>query len=345
MMITSPKVSVVMPTYNAATYVDQAVQSVLNQTFRDFEFIIVDDGSLDGTSSILDKYQELDGRVRVHHQENEGMIPALNRGCRLARGQYIARMDADDVSFPQRLEKQVEYIETHRDIGVLGAWIAIEKNGIANGNWCPPTNSKLLKWTLFFGVCVAHPSVLMRREVIHRLNFYSPDAVHAEDVDLWLRASAITEFGNVPEVLLQYRVWNESTSQIHLRFYRERHVRLLASFIKEFLNSEPPIEAVNGLRQLRVGPLPQDIRQIRLTAALIQELYKAFMERNHVDSTARREISWDAAKKIAYLALQASRVDPRGFISLFMRALKLDHRLLHPSAVIKGLGRALEQKI
>jgi glycosyltransferase involved in cell wall biosynthesis len=107
---TIPKVSVVMPAYNAAAYLDESIGSILTQTFRDFGFIIIDKGSSDVTGSILEKYQELDGRVRVHHQKNQGMIIALNRGCRLARGQYIARMDADDVRLPHRFERQLEYI-------------------------------------------------------------------------------------------------------------------------------------------------------------------------------------------------------------------------------------------
>src|SRR5437867_4937360 len=112
-MASGPKVSVVMPAYNAAAYLDESIGSILSQTFRDFEFIIVNDGSSDDTNSILDRYQKSHKRIRVYHQENQGMIAARNRGCRVAWGQYIARMDADDVSFPNRLERQMEYIEKH----------------------------------------------------------------------------------------------------------------------------------------------------------------------------------------------------------------------------------------
>jgi glycosyltransferase involved in cell wall biosynthesis len=332
-----PKVSVVMPAYNAAAYLDEAIRSILNQTFRDFEFIIVNDGSWDDTNSILDKYQKLDSRIRVYHQENQGMISALNRGCRLARSQYIARMDADDISFTNRLERQVEYIEKHPHIGILGSWICIEKNGSVARSWRPPTSPKILKWTLFFGVCVAHPSVLMRRQLIEHLNFYRAEATHAEDVDLWLRASSITEFGNVPEVLLKYRVWEGSTSQVLLQPRREAHVRLLVSFIKEYLNVDPPTEAVAGLRQMRVGPRLENLGQIRLTADLIQKLYQHFREKNHINSQEHREISWDAAKKLASLALQASRFNTSDSMSLFLQALKLDHRLLYPSAIMNGV--------
>src|SRR5918996_2481069 len=118
-MISTPKVSVVMPAYNAAVYLDEAVTSILNQTFREFEFIVINDGSTDDTVSILDKYEKSDSRIRVYHQENQGMIAALNRGCRLARGKYIARMDADDISLPRRFERQLEFMEGHPQIGIL----------------------------------------------------------------------------------------------------------------------------------------------------------------------------------------------------------------------------------
>jgi glycosyltransferase involved in cell wall biosynthesis len=338
----TPKVSVVMPAFNAAAYLDQSIQSILNQSFQDFEFIIINDGSSDDTKLIVNEYEKLDVRIRAFHEHHEGMIAALDRGCELARGEYIARMDADDVSFAYRLQRQVEYMEKHPRVGVVGSWICIEKNGLAAGTWCPPTSPNVLKWTMFFGVCVAHPSVLMRREVISRLAFYRPAAVHGEDVDLWLRASAITEFGNVPEVLLKYRVWERSASQVLFQSRREAHVRLLKSFIKEYLNADPTLEAVAGLRRLRVGPLLDDPRQIHLTADLVKELYRKFMKDNNVEPQERSEISWDVAKKLARLALLSIRCNRPGFLFLLMQALRIDCRLLRPSAIMRGVRASLE---
>lgn len=342
-MASTPKISVVMPACNVAAYVDQAVKSILNQTFKDFEFIIINDGSTDDTGSILDQYQRLDSRIQVHHCEPQGLAPALNYGCQRARGQYIARMDADDISLPRRLEKQLEYIGKHPEIGILGAWICkMDKNGSVTGTWCPPTNPKMLKWTHFFGVCVAHPAVLMRREVIKRLGFYQLDAISSVDVDLWLRASSVTEFGNVPEVLLKYRVWPGSMSQVLVNPKRESHVRVLVSFIENFLNINPPIKAVAGLRQLRVGPRIENLEQIRLTAKLLQELHQKFIKENRMDRQEHHEITWDAATKMASLGLQASRLSAPDALGLFMHAVQLDHRLLYPSAIVKGLRRVFK---
>ena len=336
-----PYVSIVMPVFNAAAYLEESVSSILHQSFDNFEFIIVNDGSSDGTAEMLRRLAKNDPRIRVYDDERKGMIPALNRGCRLARGRYIARMDADDVSFPQRIERQVEYMEQHPQIGIVGSWVAIDKYGSPAGIWRLPTSPNLLKWTLFFGVCAAHPSVLIRRGVMERLDFYRPGALHAEDVDLWFRASSITEFGNVPEVLLKYRVWDGSTSHVLLKVRRETHIKLLASFIQEYLKIEPPIEAVKGLRQLRVGPAFNNPRQIYLTAALLRKLSWKFVEENPVDA---REISWDVARKLASLALRAARLDPFGSLRLLTQAVSADYRLLHPSSIVRGLERLLEQR-
>jgi hypothetical protein len=253
-------------------------------------------------------------------------------------------MDADDVSFPDRLAKQMEYIEQHPDIGILGTWICnIGNNGSLRGTWCPPTNAKMLQWTLFFGVCVAAPSVLMRRDVMEKVNFYTSGTIGVEDVDLWLRASSITEFGNVPEVLVKYRVWEGNTSHTNRQNIRDSHVRLLTRFIGEFLKLEPPLEAVAGLRQTRVGPPFESLRQILLTAGLIRKLYQTFVKENGLALQERREISWDAGKRIASLALQALRYDTWSSVSLLTQAVKLDYRLLSPAVLMTGLDRAFQK--
>jgi glycosyltransferase involved in cell wall biosynthesis len=332
-----------MPAYNAAPYLDEAVTSILNQTFRDFEFIIVNDGSTDDTSVILAKYEQSDPRIKVYHQENEGTFAARNRGCRLARGKYIATMDADDVSLPRRFERQLEYFQKYPEIGILGTWVyKVDQNGSLRGTWCPSTNAKMLQWTLFFGVCVSAPSVLMRREVIEKVDFYRRGPIGVEDIDLWLRASSVTEFGNVPEVLLKYRAWEGNTSHTNREEIRDSHVRLLTRFVREFLQLDPSIEAVRGLRQTRVGPPFENLTQIHLTAGLIQKLYQTFVKKIAISLQERREISWDAAKRIASLALQALRFNTADSIELFLQALKLDYRLLCPSTMMKGLQRALQ---
>jgi glycosyltransferase involved in cell wall biosynthesis len=335
-MTCSSAVSVVMPAFNAAEFLDEAVCSILDQTFRDFEFIIVDDGSTDDTACILQKYANADRRVRILRQEKEGLVAALNRGCQLARGRYIARMDADDISLPQRIERQIEFLERHPEIGILGTWASrIDGNGSVVGDWCLSPNPKVLKWNHFFNVCVIHPTVVMRREVLEKVNFYRPDAGHSEDRDLWLRASAITEFSNVPEILLKFRVWPKSTSHRLRREYKETQIKLLALFIRQFLQSDVSIEAVARLH----GKKLESLEEIRSAAALLERLYDTFLLENYLSSEEHKEISWFAAKKLGQLALRALQFSHLEFLSLFNRALRLNYRLLSPSAIRTGLER------
>ena len=335
-MTSAPTVSVVMPAYNASQFLDEAVCSVLDQTFRHFELIIVDDGSADDTAGILQKYARADSRVKVIRQANEGMIIALNRGCRLARGRYIARMDADDISLPRRIERQIDFLDRHPEIGILGTWASrIDENGRVVGDWCLSPNPKVLKWYHFFHVCVIHPTAIMRREVLEKLNFYRPDAIYAEDRDLWLRASAITEFSNLPEILLKFRVWSKSTSRRLGKEYKETQIHLLALFISEFLKSDISVEAVAKLQ----GRKLESLEDVRSTAALLERLYHTFLLENSLSLEEQKEISRLTARKLGGLALRALPFSRLGSVSLLNRALRLDYRILSPSAIRTGLER------
>ena len=335
-MTPTPTVSVVMPAFNAAAFLDEAVCSILDQTFRDFEFIIIDDGSTDATASILQKYAKADGRVRVYRQENQGVIGALNRACRMAQGQFIARMDADDISLPHRFARQLEFLEKHQEIGIVGTWAStIDERGSVRGEWCLSPNSKMLRWNLFFRVCVIHPTVLMRREILEKLNFYRAEAIYADDWDLWLRASAITEFSNTPEILFKYRVSGKNISKRLRQECREAPNKLLVPFIGDFLKENASIETVVGLR----GTKLESIEQIHSTAILLEKLYYRFVSEHALASEELQEISWDVAKKMGCLALQALRFSGLEFLLLFKRALQLDYRLLSPAAIVTGLAR------
>ena len=228
----APPVSVVMPVYNSASVVADAIESIVGQTFGDFEFIIVDDGSTDATAEILRNYAALDGRIKLYNQENCGLITSLNRYCRVANGKYIARMDADDISLPARLEKQFRYLEAHSEVGVLGTWIQdVDSNRTPIIEWPVPADPVVVRWFLFFGNCIAHPSVMMRRELLDRLGYYRPSAIYVEDYDLWIRAAEITMLANLPEVLVQYRVSPGSVSSRN-ELLQEQRASALSSALR-----------------------------------------------------------------------------------------------------------------
>ncbi len=208
------KVSVIMPAYNVEKYVSEAIESILNQTFTDFELIIINDGSTDNTASIIDEYAKKDKRIRfINHSKNKGLIAVLNEGLDLCNGQYIARMDSDDISLPERFAKQVAYLDTHPECGVLGTWFHVfgNKDYINNTH---PKKLDILK--ILQGCFVAHPTVMMRKSVIDKYGFrYDADYKHAEDYELWSRMIFVTEIHNLQEVLLQYRWTDTNISVVH----------------------------------------------------------------------------------------------------------------------------------
>jgi glycosyltransferase involved in cell wall biosynthesis len=212
-----PLVSVLMPTYNAERYLSQAIRSILSQTFTDFEFIVVDDGSADQTPTILKIFQSQDTRFEIHYfEKNSGIAAALNKGLSIAQGKYIARMDADDISLPERFSKQVAFMESHPAVGVLGTGATvIDAADRPHQSLVFPLSHLLLQWSMCFYSPMIHPSVMIRRELLLSAGGYLPTAAHAEDYELWGRLSAATQFANLPDRLLLLR---KSGSNVSIRY-------------------------------------------------------------------------------------------------------------------------------
>lgn len=207
LMATTPTVSVVMSVLNGERFLCESVESILAQSFREFEFIIIDDGSTDRTASILDTYQRSDPRVRIHHQENRGLVESLNFGCGLARGKYIARMDADDVATTDRLTRQVAFMEEHPHIGLLGGAVEIvDVTGRYILTSRNPTEAGEIRFALLTGCPFWHPTVVIRQEVFAAVGGYRKVVVDAEDYDLWLRISERWGPANLELVVLKYRL-------------------------------------------------------------------------------------------------------------------------------------------
>lgn len=205
----TPLVSVVMPVFNGAPFLHEAIQSILAQTLDDLELIVIDDGSTDKTHAIVEQHRREDGRIRAFSQTNQGLIATLNRGLGLAKGPYVARMDQDDISLPRRLAEQVTFMEGHHDVGVCGTWIETF-DGHSRQLVRLPTDDSTIRSGLLFESVLAHPSVIMRRHAFSKMAMsYSTTYVHAEDYDLWARASRCMALANVGEVLLRYRIHSE----------------------------------------------------------------------------------------------------------------------------------------
>lgn len=202
--MSSPFISVVMPVYNGEKYLCEAIDSILNQTFKDFEFIILNDGSTDKTEEIILSYE--DPRIKyVKNEVNLQIVKTLNKGIALAKGKYIARMDADDISLPQRFEKQLHFMESNPDVGVCGTWL--KTFGEIEETWHMPTKHDEILVTLLFESCIMHPTVFLRKSTLpQQYDIYDECFNTAEDYELWTRLILNTRIANVPEVLLKYRV-------------------------------------------------------------------------------------------------------------------------------------------
>ncbi len=250
----SPTISILMSVYNNQLYLAEAIESMLNQSFSDFEFIIVDDGSSDGSGDMIRHYADNDERIIFSTlNENKGLATALNHGLSLAKGQYIARMDSDDISLPERLQKQVAYLSAHPEIGVLGSRMQVvnkDKNPLFA--YDVPLQHSLIVWNLFFGRTFAHPSVMMRRHILESVKGYNMSLKVAQDVDLWARLVGLVQFANLPDELILYRTHEQASSVTK----SEQQNTVLLDISKRLLNilwGEVPYTTVQRFLSVRSG--------------------------------------------------------------------------------------------
>lgn len=209
------RISVLLPVHNGEQYTGEAVRSVLGQTFTDFELLVIDDGSTDRTPEILAGFA--DPRLRVIRlPENAGLVAALNLGILESQSEFVARMDADDISLPRRFERQVAFLDSHPTVAVCGTWI--REFGVRRHAHRLPVQPDQIRARLFFRWAMAHPTLMMRRGFLesHAIR-YSAEFPHTEDLELLLRAADLTNLANIPEILLLYRAHVQQASYLHAR--------------------------------------------------------------------------------------------------------------------------------
>lgn len=206
-----PLISVVLSVYNGERYLRQSIESILNQSFTDFEFIIIDDGSTDSSKKIITSYD--DSRIRFISHENRGLVAALNEGIGVARGRYIARQDDDDVSLRHRFKTQVALLESNKELVVVGSSIiVINEQGERTAEHRILLEDRELRDELLIRSPFAHGSIMVKTEAIKRAGLYREEYWPAEDYDLWVRIAAQGKLANVDEPLYKYRVNNEGIS-------------------------------------------------------------------------------------------------------------------------------------
>lgn len=241
----NPKVSIIMSVYNGEPYLVSAIESILNQTFGDFEFIIIDDGSTDQTWSILSSYATKDPRIiLIRNENNIGYTRSLNLGIKQSRGNYIARQDADDISHPDRLAKQVAFLEKNIQVGLVGTFPEFIDT---SGKTLPVSdypfiqdNANIQKKLLDMN-CIRHGSVMIRQHWLDVVGLYNVELEPSEDYDLWLRLAEVTQLENIPESLYIYREHpNSESSKRRQRQIENKAIALERAIYRRFGPNPPP---------------------------------------------------------------------------------------------------------
>lgn len=261
---TSVVVSVLLPVHNASAYVRRAIDSILAQTFRDFELIVIDDASTDGSAAVLDDLHD-QRIVRISFEKNRGIVDGLNSALNKVRGRYIARMDADDVAHSDRFQQQVEYLDRHPNTVVVGSWI--QGFGDVRRQYIhryPATHDEILSCLLFESP-FAHPAVMIRRTAIESLaQLYSPDFPYVEDWELWTRLIFSGEGANIPAPLLQYRIHAKSSSQRFTQIQGASKRKLLQKIYQD--------AALPFCEDFILGATPSDAKWLRACFRYFKEL-------------------------------------------------------------------------
>ncbi|MBH5321825.1 glycosyltransferase [Aurantiacibacter sediminis] len=213
----SPALSVAMSVYNGERFLAPAIQSVLDQTLGDFEFLILDDGSTDSSRAIIEEFAKRDARIKPILRENRGLVASLNQLLGTATAPIVARMDADDICHPERFAKQIAFLAAHPDHGVVGSWS--EDIDEHDRPWPTAgvdhalTNEEMQAVAARGGQLLVHPAVMYRKDIVLGVGGYHAAFRHCEDYDLWLRLASETKMANLPERLLRYRHYAEQVSK------------------------------------------------------------------------------------------------------------------------------------
>lgn len=233
-----PKISVILPVYNASLYIATAVKSILKQTFSDFELIIIDDGSTDGTQLIINKNK--DKRTKIFTNKNSrGVAGALNQALKLTKGTYIARMDADDISDPQRFEEQIKFLERNHQYAGVGSWIqTINADGKSLKVVRYPSDCRFIKKRMLVVNFFAHPAMMLRKKVIDEIGGYDEKLNGAEDYDLFIRICAVYQMTNIPQVLLSHRL---SGRQVTHERLKHTELQALKARLKALISGKYPL--------------------------------------------------------------------------------------------------------
>lgn len=271
--MSGPIVSALLPVFNAEAFVEASVRSVLGQSLRDLELIVLDDGSTDQSFSVVERIAAEDGRMRLLRQPNGGIAAARNRLLEEARGRYLATVDADDISEPDRFRFQVDFLDRHAHVGLLGSAITtIDEEGRETGSRSYPQRPEVIRVLGVTDFVFANPTVMMRREAIHKLDgWYRSDRTPADDFDLCSRLLRITSGANLPACLVRYRIHRNQATVMQNPQMMRHHADVAAENLNHACPSLSSSREGFRLYAKSVGRYPvirgaPEVRELRRTA-------------------------------------------------------------------------------
>ncbi|MBX2810289.1 MAG: glycosyltransferase family 2 protein [Myxococcales bacterium] len=303
----SPVVSVIIPAYNEELYITEAIQSMLAQSYRELDIVVVDDGSSDRTPELLTALAGQEQRIRVVHQDNQGIVGALNRALAEAHGDYIARMDANDVCPTQRIARQMNYLHDFPEVALVSAWMAstTPKGHFQGSIWRTPALPGEVAWALHFGNAVVHAAFLARREAIDAVGGYRQEGVeHLEDYDLMLRLVGQWVIANLPEVLYFRRELPTGITRRQATTQAAGVKRRMADSLSQRMGETIDSPLVDALFRLHRGlSVPSDMAEM-VRHCLVQ-LHERFLIDVPLTPLERERVDFDVARKLTHLAKRA----------------------------------------
>ncbi|WP_017318943.1 glycosyltransferase family 2 protein [Mastigocladopsis repens] len=287
-----------MSVYNGDQYLRESIESILNQTFTDFEFIIIDDGSVDCSWQILSEYADKDRRVKLFkNEENIGLTKSLNKGLKLAKGEYIARQDADDVSLPERFNKQVELLDKSPEVVLVSCNIDwIDSEGRFIGKQPRECDRDLVAWyLLFYNHVAGHSQVMFRQKPVSDLGGYSEDYRYSQDYELWSRLSKVGDIVILSDALLQQRRHDKSISSAKQLEQDTYSLSNSKHNIKQLLGEELSLEELNALRGFWLGhwysPFFPSSQKVSSIHSRLKEIYRIFLHKAAQQNNCNSDLS------------------------------------------------------
>jgi glycosyltransferase involved in cell wall biosynthesis len=324
-----PRVSVITCVYNGERFLAQAIESILAQTCADFEYILVDDASTDGSPAIIARYAGQDGRlIALRNPVNLNPSGALNRALQTARGDYLAILDQDDLAHPERLACQAAFLDTHPEVGVVGTQVhRIDQDGKRIDTSSFPTDSGLTRWLILFQTPVLHSAAMMRRQLLIQGNGYSLPHWRLPDYELFTRLIRVTQVTNLPEDLVAYRKNPWQVSSVHGKPQHAQAVLLIYAMLVERFDMRVGLADINRFyNALRAKKMADEAALLR-AADLLGTIHGHFMQVEALNNVSRNLVRQDCARRWLVMSWVHRRSYRQASRAILRRALELDPQL------------------